>query len=350
MTDSNNDNKVSVKNPKLRNWCFTLNNPTSMPNKEKDDDWWDNLEDLRYGICQLEIGEETGTPHLQGYLEFTRPVYFTEMKEMLGKGVYLTGRDGPRVKARDYCRKEETRKDGPWEYGEWKQERGKRNDLDDIKKEMDKGATADDMAMTYFKTWARSHVALEKYEQIIRSKRKRQQATDIIAVVGQPKGGKTTYIQKTFPDAFWQPNSKWWDRYQGQDVVVLDEYVGWIPYHELLRFGDGTQLKLEVKHGHTTFLAGKLIIISNKMPWRWYNYDEQHLDRRALFRRIKEIWFFPEKETKQHLVYTSMYQFIIDFRDKYGGGDMVEANDVYAAADLEGVKVGPQNRGEAMEQ
>ena len=33
-----------------------------------------------------------------------------------------------------------------------------------------------------------------------------------------------------FTDAYWKPpNSKWWDNYAQEDVVIIDEFYGWLP-------------------------------------------------------------------------------------------------------------------------
>lgn len=54
------------------------------------------------------------------------------LREIL-PGAHLEKRRETRDRARDYCRKEATRKDGPWECGEWLAGgSGSRNDLQGI--------------------------------------------------------------------------------------------------------------------------------------------------------------------------------------------------------------------------
>lgn len=105
-----------------RAWCFTVNNPTFAP------------EDLpaatyeRYVCWQLECGEN-GTVHVQGYVEFDRPVRLAALKRWLATA-HFEKRHGTREQARDYCRKEDSRLAGPYERGDFAAGgAGTRNDL-----------------------------------------------------------------------------------------------------------------------------------------------------------------------------------------------------------------------------
>lgn len=114
-----------------RSYVFTYNNPPSNPLDFKAS--LEAAERIRYGIFQLEEGEN-GTPHYQGYLEFTTPTRMgAKWLRTILPGAHLEKRKGSRKQARDYCKKEDTRKDGPWEVGEWKAGgSGARNDLQGI--------------------------------------------------------------------------------------------------------------------------------------------------------------------------------------------------------------------------
>lgn len=107
-----------------RHWCFTLNNPTFPA------DQLPVLADERYVIWQLEVGAN-GTPHLQGYVEFSRPKRLGALRAALPRA-HWGARRASREAARDYCQKEDTREEGPWERGDWGAGgQGKRSDLAD---------------------------------------------------------------------------------------------------------------------------------------------------------------------------------------------------------------------------
>lgn len=103
-----------------RRWVFTVNNPTGA----LDTEW----EKLRYVSWQLEAGE-SGTPHWQGYVELTATLRLNRMKKWLPTAHFEVAR-GDRVAARAYTRKDDTRIDGPWEFGDFGSGgQGKRSDL-----------------------------------------------------------------------------------------------------------------------------------------------------------------------------------------------------------------------------
>lgn len=65
-------NTKPATRPQLRNACFTINNP-------EDPQGFLALLQVREEISYFVVGNEvgaSGTPHLQGYVEFTRPMDF----------------------------------------------------------------------------------------------------------------------------------------------------------------------------------------------------------------------------------------------------------------------------------
>lgn len=109
---------------RAKRWVFTLNN-------------WTNAElqsilDAGREHCEyLVVGREraaSGTPHLQGYLEWNAPCRFTTCKNRLGTDrVWLAVAKGSAAENRTYCTKE----DDYEEHGDCPQQgQGRRTDLD----------------------------------------------------------------------------------------------------------------------------------------------------------------------------------------------------------------------------
>lgn len=103
---------------------------------------------------------------------------------------------------------------------------------------------------------------------------------------GPPGTGKSRYAWETGgPDAFWlsKPNSNrvFWDGYDGQEVVVIDEFTGWLPFGFMCRLLDRYPMRVETKGSSVPFLAKRVIITSNLDPISWYR-----LGLRALRRRL----------------------------------------------------------------
>lgn len=88
---------------------------------------------------------------------------------------------------------------------------------------------------------------------------------------------------------------KWWDGYQGQDSVLLDDLrPTWCSPEQLLRLLDPYryQYRVEVKGGSRPLIATKIFITT---PWHpedfWKDLKE---DPKQLMRRIHEMIFFRE--------------------------------------------------------
>lgn len=72
-------------------------------------------------------------------------------------------------------------------------------------------------------------------------------------------------------DAFIKSSSnKWWDGYQGQTNVIIDEFDGQIGITHLLRWLDKYPCSVEVKGGTVPLRACKFWITSNKPLDDWY--------------------------------------------------------------------------------
>lgn len=85
---------------------------------------------VKYCIVQMEQGIEEQTPHLQGYVEFHKAKNLTWLKRNFSGTAHFESRKGTADQARDYCRKTDTRTDGPWEWGTWSPKTpGQRTDI-----------------------------------------------------------------------------------------------------------------------------------------------------------------------------------------------------------------------------
>jgi len=86
------------------------------------------------------------------------------------------------------------------------------------------------------------------------------------------------------------PNTKFWDGYQGQEHVVMDEFRGKIDISHLLRWLDRYPVNVECKFGGVTLRAKRIWITSNKDPRLWFpELDQETLD--ALLRRMEITHF-----------------------------------------------------------
>lgn len=98
---------------KSRAWLGTLNNPDTVVARDYLETWFKQAKP-KYINGQVEKGAE-GTVHIQYFLIFPDPIRLAALKKFCAKSHFTpVKRDNG---ASDYCLKEETRVEGPWEFG-----------------------------------------------------------------------------------------------------------------------------------------------------------------------------------------------------------------------------------------
>lgn len=283
-----------------RRWCYTLNNPS---NEEKDFFRGLTEHDARYGICQLESGEK-GTVHLQGYLEFASPKRLSWLKNRFNARAHWEKARGTLHDNKRYCSKEETRLEGPWEFGRLPKQ-GRRSDLEEIKRDLDRDGNLYSISQNHFGQWVRYHKSFSKYISDRQRKNWRNDSRRRVTVFYGPTGtGKTRAASeiclKKVQDQYflWGPlQAEWFDGYQGETYVIYDE----ADKHSL-RFGcllqllDRYPVQVQVKGGMIFWNAKVIFMTSTKHPSEWYpNKDYSQLER-----RIDDIYELLNDVTVKH--------------------------------------------------
>lgn len=251
-----------------RYWVFRVSNPA-------DDNMPAKWPEVCYVVWQKEKAE-SGLIHLQGYVVFNDRKRLSWLKQKCDNGAHFEPRRGNHDQAKAYSTKQETRVDGPWEAGEEPvDQRGKRGDLLSLKRKLDEGASLKDCAEDeeLFPVVAKYHRWVSIYQTL--TGKQRTWPTETVVYWGPPGIGKSSRaLQEGGPDAFWlcKPagQTTWWDGYCGQEVVVIDEFYGWIARDLMCRICDRYPLNVEIKGGSTPFLAKKIIITSNVHPMQWW--------------------------------------------------------------------------------
>lgn len=278
-----------------RNWCFTLH-------VEEDKDYADLLavnSKLRCGVWQLERCPSTGRLHLQGYVEFTAPMRMGAVKQLIGASTHLERRQGTRDQAIEYCRKEESRVRGPWTYGDLGSVvPGRRSDLDQVSERILDGASLDEVVEAFPSQYVRYRRGIEALHQRTSLKRIRQwRDVGVHVYFGDSGAGKTRRAVEENPNYFIldQGERVWFDGYEGQECLIIDDFYGWIKYGQLLRILDGHRYRAEVKGGFTWAAWLKIVITSNKHPSEWYSSGLTE----ALRRRISLVLHFSGQEVNE---------------------------------------------------
>lgn len=241
-----------------------------------------------YFIVGKEVGEK-GTPHLQGYINFGRlgRRSLLQVKKILPRAHWEVAR-GCDADSQKYCSKE-----GDFvEQGE-PQAAGARNDLKaacDLLLEKKKvAAVAKAMPSTYVKY----HRGFEALNAIYTDGESRDFKTKVTVLVGKPGTGKSRYAlavaKRDYPDSiYYKPRGEWWDGYEGQDCVIIDDYYGWLKYDELLKICDRYPYRVPIKGGFRQFTAKHIFFTSNCEIAKWYKFEGYTVD--AIARRVEEYF------------------------------------------------------------
>lgn len=246
---------------------------------------------VKYLIIGKEVGEG-GTPHLQGFVNFKKKLRRSTLKKQLGfTRAHVEIAKGTDHQNQTYCQKM-----GNYLEIGFPQSQGKSTSLGracQILRES-KGRMAA-VAEELPEVFVRHGRGLRDYVTTAGLVPPRDEKTDVLVLIGPPGVGKTRFaVAHACGSMYWKPRGPWWDGYNGENTVILDDFYGWIPFDELLRIMDRYPLKVPVKGGYVEFVAGKLIITSNKPPEEWYEKENIRGNIEAMFRRINVYLEFYE--------------------------------------------------------
>lgn len=259
---------------------------------------WRSQRGVRYIVYQIERGEKTSYLHVQLYMELRKPQRLSWVKTSIGSSrAHCEPRMATREQARAYCMKEETRIAGPWEYGEWIVGQGHRSDIHDLYKATMDGVSLLDMAEQHTVPYFKYHRAVDKIRELKqREDAKRFRKVNITVILGEGGVGKTSLIYKLHgyenvyilerPTTY---DNIWFDGYDEEKVLLIDDFYGWLPWGFLLRLLDGYPLRLSIKGGSGWAAFDKIYITSNQSPREWYSKGFPKELRRRINRGILRL-------------------------------------------------------------
>jgi hypothetical protein len=243
----------------FRNCCFTLNNYT------EDDVNKIQSAPHKYLIIGREIGE-SGTPHLQGYIELEKRMRQNAVKKLLGARTHFESRKGTAQQAADYCKK-----DNDYTESGTISQPGKRNDLiafvDAIK------ANPKKRKLHIMEEFPQVYA---KYPKFCNEYRLLKQdwitlnytETPNLWVYGPVGVGKSREFQELGDLVYSKMPNKWWDGYDGQHTVLIEDIE---PNHRVLGYhikiwGDRYPFIAEFKGFAHKIRPPRIVITSNFHP------------------------------------------------------------------------------------
>lgn len=242
-----------------KRWCFTLNNYT-----DDDVQLLENL-DCQFLVFGREKAPSTGTPHLQGYVEFKKPMRRRTVVRALGGKCWVTQARGTAEESIEYCSKDDTspfRKGAPGVPG-------KRSDLDTIRDRITDGTITNQWdllfsvrSMTGFTLGAKLLAMCEPPDK---------PAPKVFWLYGSTGTGKSKAadeFSKRQKEKDWRtwrafdPTFKWFDGYCGQQLAIFDDFrASGVPVGAVLTAFDRYVCQVQVKGG-TTWWVPRVIIVT----------------------------------------------------------------------------------------
>lgn len=245
------------------------------------DSW--KLEDYLYAIVGREKGEQ-GTPHLQGFCHFKARKRLTALKKIFPRAHWEKAR-GSDKDNEAYCSKEG---DVILTLG-IPQVTNRTSDYSAAVAAVAAGSQLREVAREYPEVFVRHGRGLQHLAMLIGHK-SRDFKTHVIVLTGPPGCGKSRYANELPGSKFYKMKGDWWDGYDHEDIVIIDDFYGWLPFCEMLRLMDRYPHKVPVKGAYVEFTSKTLVITSNTWPCSWYNPEKCQLE--AFFRRINQwlVW------------------------------------------------------------
>jgi len=261
---------------RARSYCFTINNYTL-----EEEEYVKKYDySVKYMIVGKEVGAQ-GTPHLQGFIEFKNARQFNSVKEDFPRA-HLEVAKGNALHSKKYCSKDGNllvEKGTP-------PKPGKRTDMLKIKDAvLSDGKVPIDLTnnpqqLRFAENLLKYYRRPEKYLK-----------KTVIWIHGATGQGKTRKAMELVSDSYWKWNHdyKWFDGYQGDDFVILDELRQptelW-EWQKLLCLLDGYPLQVQVKGGFLSWNPKTVIITA---PYPPSNVEVPGEDNMQLIRRIDTI-------------------------------------------------------------
>lgn len=256
-----------------RHWILTIPEDDFDPNTI-------TKENFTHIRGQLERGNESGYTHWQIVCCFPRKRRLRYVKEIFGSRCHAEPTRS--AAANDYVWKDDTAvPDTRFEFGQLPHRRGCSTDWDAVVRSAREGNLAtipSDVLVRYYGNLKR--ICMDNLQPVELERR-------VVCYWGATGVGKS---RRAWDEAGLQaypkdPRTKFWDGYQGQESVVIDEFRGAIDISHILRWCDRYPCIVEVKGSATVLKATHIIFTSNLNPILWYPMLDC-LTLEALLRRI----------------------------------------------------------------
>lgn len=205
------------------------------------------------------------------------------MKKLLDRA-HWEPRKGTAAQAAEYCKK-----DGRvTERGKISRQ-GARSDLAKVAEQVRDGASLAEIAEEVPAVFVRYHKGLAALKSIQYEDRK--EPPKVTWLWGATGVGKTRRATEG-ASFYMKDGTKWWDGYEQQDRIVIDDFDGSWPFRDLLRLLDRYPYQGQTKGGYVKINSPEIIITCEFPPTHWW----EGTALRQVQRRLTEVIHLPVSE------------------------------------------------------
>lgn len=169
-----------------------------------------------------------------------------------------------------------------YEYGD-RPKQGKRNDIHDATELIKNGATMREVAIDHPVAFVKYHRGFTAFKSCMY--KHRDSKPTVIWYYGATGTGKTRSAVEKSSSHYIKDHTQWWDGYEQQDVIIIDDFDGKWPYRDFLRLLDRYKYQGQMK-GTYIPINSKFIIITCEFHPNHIYHGSQYAQVR---RRIDQI-------------------------------------------------------------
>jgi len=247
--------------------------------------------DSKYLVYGKELSS-TLTPHLQGFVIFNKRQRLSGVKKLHATAHWEAAK-GTSQQASDYCKKESNYT----ETGILSQQ-GKRTDLEKaigaIKEDVPMAEVAEEFSTVYVK-FGRGLKDLA----LTLSTPYEHTGTRGLWIYGPPGTGKSHVARQLSDSVYLKAQNKWFDGYNGEDVILLDDMDTNVLGHHLKIWSDKWACTGETKGG-TIPLRHKLFVVTSNYSIETL-YPDDMVMQEAIARRFHVIHKVSKNQLVDHL-------------------------------------------------
>lgn len=297
------------RKPSSRRFQLTINNPTDHGfTHERIRAILSESPGLRYWCMCDEIGEQ-GTLHTHLYVVFNNSVMFETLHKRF-YGAHIVPTNGTNQENRDYIRK-----DGKWlndakhgtnlpdtfeEWGELPHDRSRHESQSkQIMQMIHEGKSNAEILEAIPTAFNKLHFIDQARQTLIQEKYKDSwRSLNVIYLWGDTGAGKTRSVMEAYGYSKVYQVTNYthpFDGYNGQDVIIFEEFRSSLKIDDMLKYLDGYPLMLPCRYTDRVACYTKVFIISNiSLEQQYPNVQVDNPETWAAFRRrIHDVRYMP---------------------------------------------------------